>query len=145
MNREILFKAKMVDNGEWVEGYYFKTYDERNDSDGYSHYIISFQNDTVEGFCEFNDYCCEIIPETVCQYTGLNDKNSKKIFDKDRLKRMIYTNKVEYEYYTVKWLNDLGLWVFVVDGQEDYSVGQELYKIANECKVIGSIHDKKED
>ena len=69
MNREILFKAKRKDNGEWVEGYY-----RRIPCMGlHGHYIMP-QNpkNRLEQY--------EIDPDTICQYTGLTDKNGNKIW-----------------------------------------------------------------
>lgn len=72
MNREILFKAKRKDNGEWVEGGYFsEPYTDKK-------YIIRW-NSTGMGFNEF----IEVNPDTLCQYTGLTDKNGKKIWEND--------------------------------------------------------------
>ena len=71
MAREILFKAKRKDNGEWVEGYYFGV--------GEKHMILNFSTD--ESGTYHNMY--EIDPETLCQYTGLTDKNGNKIWEND--------------------------------------------------------------
>lgn len=71
--REILFKAKLVDNGKWVEGD-----------------LITYGNNrSIRVFDDSGDfpryYEVIVIPETVCQFTGLTDKNRKKIWDKSIL------------------------------------------------------------
>lgn len=70
MNREILFKAKRKYSGEWVEGYY--VYCRKR------HYILQILNKEI-GFDEREDKWIEVDAETLCQYTGLTDKNGKKI------------------------------------------------------------------
>lgn len=80
--REIIFRGKRVDNGEWVEGRYYK----RTDYYGYpsiKHYIIVSTEDL--GYDQAFEYY-EVIPETVGPLTGLTDKNSKKIFEGDVVK-----------------------------------------------------------
>lgn len=72
--REILFKAKRLDNGEWVEGYY--VYCRKR------HYILPVLNKAI-GFDEREDEWIEIDPDTICQYTGLTDK---EIWENDILK-----------------------------------------------------------
>ena len=68
--REILFKAKRLDNGKWVEGYYIKR---PNDPAGEKHYIATVGN------CQWY----EIDPNTLCQFTGLTDKDGDKIWEND--------------------------------------------------------------
>ena len=78
MSREILFKGKRVDNGEWVEGgtYLYDPDLEHVCIGGYDYYK------TEDGW-QREEYCCEVDSETVCEYTGLTDKNGRKIFEND--------------------------------------------------------------
>lgn len=69
MNREILFKAKRKDNGEWVEGYY------RADPDLDRYFICGWEYGYSENGIEREPFDEEVYPSTLCQYTGLTDKN----------------------------------------------------------------------
>lgn len=72
--REILFRAKRIDNGEWVEGQYAFILNPLTESGEPIKHLI------CNGTNIFND---EIDPETICQYTGLTDKNGNRIWEND--------------------------------------------------------------
>ena len=73
MNNRYICKAKRKDNGKWVEGYYV--------CNGEHCYIFSGKLGIINKHFNWERY--EVIPETVCRCTGLQDKNGKWIFEGD--------------------------------------------------------------
>lgn len=119
--REILFRGKRVDNGEWVYGYYVKV--------GRYGYILTGKLDVCKGRRDFEYYTVDI--ETVGQYTGLTDKNGQKIFEGDIL-RVMYKNC---------YGNDICHTVTLYDMTDRL----DMERISeNEALVIGNIHDNPE-
>ena len=124
--REITFRGKRVDNGEWVYGYPI---------------IVSYKawikdiNDTTTNprilardFADFR--CVEVEKETVGQYTGLDDKNGVKLFEGDILECKFSSERfvVEFDAKTAQFTTKSN-W---------------LWSILDRCEVIGNIHDNLE-
>lgn len=134
MSKEILFKAKRIDNGEWVEGFYFCMV--HDDGRHVHHFILPLGVDLSLG-TPIEKIQVEVDPETVCQYTGLTDKNGNKIFEGDIVK----IPDDEDEIYTIEWDNDTARFVILQRGSVmcdfDNYWGYEI-------KVIGNIFDNPE-
>lgn len=148
--REILFRGKRVDNGEWVEGYLSKS----RDVDGKLKHCIDFEEKGV--------MCSSIvIPETVGQYTGLDDRNGDKVFEgdivkityNDRLTRRL--EKEDYESYMkefclveqVVFYKGAFCSKVEIENMPLYRpLGFDLYakSMLKELEVIGNIHDNPE-
>ena len=137
--REILFKAKRIDNGEWVDGYYM----ERNGKP-FIGIDISIGIDMFDVFCTPIIRWFEIDPETLCQFTGLYDKNGKKIWENDIFqytdeitmitnKDLIKYNETHASFVRLHNTGKLGLQYLWIDEA-----------ICNHGEVIGNIFDNKE-
>ena len=128
--REILFRGKRADNGEWVEGGACQSP------------ILTL----IRMFCVHNDYYVEsgeavVIPETVGQYTGLTDKNGKKIFEGDIVD--CWSEGVNAQG-TVQQRRD-GLWIIYPSWQKHIMWGLCPDEYSNTTvEVIGNIHDNPE-
>lgn len=130
MNREILFKAKRKDNGEWVEGYYVYCRKRR--------YILLILNKEI-GFDERENEWIEIDPGTIYQYTGLTDKNGNKIWEND-----ICNRKEKYPEIVTYNKGDWQLDYSYVFGKEMHTDACNLgfYVCERNCvEVIGNIFD----
>lgn len=100
--RKILFKAKRLDNGEWVDGYYLNVAK-------INHFICTGKiklDGAVKGIVAPEMYA--IAPDTICQFTGLTDKNGKKIWENDILKAHLDADYPEDTTYTRILWNETG-------------------------------------
>lgn len=145
--REILFKAKRKDNGEWVEGYYVYDYCKN------IHLILQNELSTcLNAGSKPNrkDWTIEpydIDPDTLCQYTGLTDKNGKKIWEND----IVECNKRKEEcgLYKVVWRKeyaDFGVVPISNTCIGQYPIGFSYGKTLHgrDYKSIGNIFDNDE-
>ena len=126
--REILFRGKPKDNGEWVEGCGIIATENWVS-------IFTVIDDIDENSSEVNEI--EVLPETVGQYTGLTDKNGTKIFDGD----VIQVDEIEDQNFVVAWNNDDAGIELADDGIYLPLFG--TVSVQN-IKVVGNIHDNPE-
>lgn len=90
MNDRYLYRAKRTDNGEWVEGSYVYTFTEDKDCPCSGIYK---ENHWI---AEENGNMVSIDPSTICQCTGLKDKNGKLIWENDITKLVLEDGEVRY-------------------------------------------------
>ncbi len=140
--REILFRGKRKDNGEWVYGAYIVMH--HNDKRTHLHHFIIPDNSDLSFGVKVEDILVEVIPETVGQYTGLKDKNGKQIFEGDIIKTKFFGKQVgdvvvaDYDEFVVKF--DTGAFYLVECKARRFSMAY----IEEPClgfEVVGNIHD----
>ena len=147
--REILFKAKRKDNGEWVDGYLMD-----------ENYINIPFND-YDACGRFDDPI-EINPETICQYTGLTDKNGQRIWENDilighgndrDLSKVSFGNFYIIDVETLNRVDEVSGWHTEVIETDALSKCEpfclpmpltDFYIERSEFEVIGNIFDNSE-
>lgn len=131
MNREILFRGKHIHaidsnehlNGTWVHGYL-------SDKD----YIY---DKSLEG--EFL-----VDEDTICQYTGLTDKNGKKIFEGDIVRYGEVCGEVKFGLHESNWQIGKYNQGFFVTFPKEYLLRNELGYWRNKIVVVGNVFDNPE-
>lgn len=124
MSREILFRGKRTDNGEWIVGYLYR---------------LSENNPPFIMLCSKYGESYEVDEHTICQCTGLKDKNGNLIWENDIVK-CLYNSYGENGVYIGKVIYREDTCCFVDANSEstDYEWWEE------EKEVIGNIFDNKE-
>ena len=142
--RDILFKAKRVDNGEWVEGFLFKQVGVKDRM----YYAIEVITETVNAY--------EVDENTVCQYTGLTDKNGNKIWENDIVRHTYTTyaekpnnyppfeSKKEAKNYVIKFDNTASYMGYRYHNGRNIFPFKKGTVINGDDEVIGNIFDNPE-
>lgn len=156
MKREILFKAKRIDNGEWVEGYYLNIAK-------INHFICTGKiklDGALKGIIAPEMY--EIDPDTLCQYTGITDKSGQKIWENDVLRghgdekdlsKAVFGGFYVIDVETIEIVDSVVGWHTEVIETDEISKCEpfnlpmpltEFYINRSEYEVIGNIFDDPE-
>ena len=136
--RDIIFRGKRLNDGEWIEGSLCTT-------------IPSDENFYTISYFDFEGYYIEekVIPETVEQYTGLTDKNGKKIFEGDIVSTKYKLGRGGYYVFEVYYNENLCQFALTINSgsytkNKQYDWLQLTSLKANKVEVIGNIHDNPE-
>ena len=134
--REILFRGKRIDNGEWVYGVPVI-----GKTSGVFMVWIEAKSKSSRNTLSLRDVVrqAEVIPETVGQYTGLDDKNDVKIFEGDVVR---YLNSIESGNGIVIFEACAFLFNWIDIDEIDSLL--RYFQCSKELEVIGNVHDNPE-
>ena len=128
MKERYLYKARRIDNGEWVQVYLYGIWERR--------YILWGMTNDVPNMIEVD-------PDTICQCTGLKDKNGKLIWENDIV---AYWDTYSTENGQAE-MDCIGKVVWddeTISFQVTNRLSAESYEVLDECSVIGNIFDNPE-
>lgn len=134
--RTYLFRGKRVENGEWIYGYFVKV-PPRVETHGTA--AVAIQNLRIPYILDDDGMMAEVIPESVGQWTGLEDKNCVKVFERDVVDAEGYKpRRMEVKFVEGGFCCDWGDANFPIDINHFYP--------SNGCcfEVIGNITDNPE-
>lgn len=123
MNREIEFRGKRFDNGQWAYGNLI--IDDSGNSE-----IIDYENNREIRY--------DVRGETIGQFTGKYDKNQRKVYEGDIVLQQGYNGRKEK--MVVRFDNG----AFIVGYHSGSSTRKKPMLISDKCEVIGNIHDNPE-
>ena len=131
--REILFKAKRIDNGEWVEGYFVKAKRHWHNHGIHEDWIVTMALQNGGWLNASGRHAIDI--NTLCQYTGLTDKNGNKIWENDVVRHLEHG-----EIYKCYWYCE-NCEYSLCNESDSFGLG---YCVGTELEVIGTIFDNPE-
>lgn len=129
--REILFRGRRVDNREWVYGFLCCA----NIIDEWTPHKCKDEEGNTYEYCTTESY--KVIPETVGQFTGVIDKNGKKVFEGDVVKYNGSCGKIVFsEYHGAFMSKEKDIYLEWLSKIPRYGTGI--------MEIIGNIYDNKE-
>ena len=139
MQDRYLFKAKRKDNCEWVFG---NRIDDGVTGQVFIHTVGNSVNESdkvgEEGCLQFVAF--EVAPDTICQCTGLKDKNGKLVWENDIVRTVYDGNE---HIYQVVW-DESELDFKATNGKENYKSNFEYLPCCDEIEILGNCFDNPE-
>ena len=141
MKDRYLYRAKRMDNGEWVEGFYLCV---AHDDGRHIHHFISTLGISLNLSTPIENIQVEVDPNTLCHCTGKHDIPEKKMIYEHDFVSFIDTYSTENGYAEQYCVGEV-LWddeelCFYVTNR----LSAESYEVLDDCKVIGNLFDNPE-